>query len=67
MRRGGVGWYPRSYFIHLDSGPVRQWTLDAEGLDDLLLGHRPRRLPNVAERMKLLHALARRQMLGRRP
>jgi uncharacterized protein YcbK (DUF882 family) len=23
MRRGGVGWYPRSGFIHLDTGPVR--------------------------------------------
>src|SRR6516164_7240651 len=23
MQRGGVGWYPRSNFIHIDSGPVR--------------------------------------------
>jgi uncharacterized protein YcbK (DUF882 family) len=37
MRRGGVGWYPRSNFIHLDSGPVRNWTLDAGGLDQILL------------------------------
>jgi uncharacterized protein YcbK (DUF882 family) len=37
MRRGGVGWYPRSNFIHLDSGPVRNWTLDIGGLDELLL------------------------------
>jgi uncharacterized protein YcbK (DUF882 family) len=37
MRRGGVGWYPRSNFIHLDSGPVRNWTLDAGGLDQMLL------------------------------
>src|SRR5437762_791474 len=29
MERGGVGWYPHSGFIHLDSGPVRTWTLDA--------------------------------------
>src|ERR1044071_274800 len=28
MHRGGVGWYPRSSFVHLDSGPVRNWTLD---------------------------------------
>lgn len=28
MVRGGVGWYPRSHFIHLDSGPVRNWTID---------------------------------------
>ena len=23
MGRGGVGWYPRSHFIHLDTGPTR--------------------------------------------
>jgi len=27
MRRGGVGWYPHSGFIHLDTGPVRNWDL----------------------------------------
>ena len=37
MQRGGVGWYPRSNFIHLDSGPVRNWTLDSGGLDQMLL------------------------------
>lgn len=37
MRRGGVGWYPRSNFIHLDSGPVRNWTLDVTGIDQMLL------------------------------
>jgi uncharacterized protein YcbK (DUF882 family) len=37
MQRGGVGWYPYSGFIHLDSGPVRNWTLDGQGLDRLLL------------------------------
>jgi hypothetical protein len=31
MRRGGVGWYPRSGFIHLNTGPVRNWDLDIEG------------------------------------
>ena len=36
MQRGGVGWYPRSGFIHLDSGPVRNWTLDGTGFDHLL-------------------------------
>ena len=36
MRRGGVGWYPRSRFIHLDTGPVRNWTLDGGGFDGLL-------------------------------
>src|SRR6516225_4905432 len=37
MRRGGVGWYPHSGFIHLDTGPVRNWDLDNEGLQDLLV------------------------------
>ena len=36
MKRGGVGWYPRSEFIHLDTGPVRNWDLGAEGLQDAL-------------------------------
>lgn len=25
LRLGGVGYYPRSGFIHLDTGPVRRW------------------------------------------
>ncbi len=25
MRRGGVGYYPKSNFVHLDSGRVRRW------------------------------------------
>ena len=37
MQRGGVGWYPHSGFIHIDSGPVRTWTLDETGLDGLLV------------------------------
>jgi hypothetical protein len=40
MMRGGVGWYPRSGFFHLDSGPVRNWTLNGAGLDRLLLEFR---------------------------
>jgi len=28
LRRGGVGYYPRSDFIHVDIGRVRQWCLD---------------------------------------
>jgi uncharacterized protein YcbK (DUF882 family) len=44
MQRGGVGWYPHSGFIHIDTGPVRNWTLDERGLDGLLVfdGHRLR-------------------------
>jgi uncharacterized protein YcbK (DUF882 family) len=37
MERGGVGWYPHSGFIHIDTGPVRNWTLDERGLDGLLV------------------------------
>jgi uncharacterized protein YcbK (DUF882 family) len=37
MKRGGVGWYPRSGFIHIDTGPVRNWTLEDRGLEHLLL------------------------------
>ena len=36
MHRGGVGWYPHSGFIHIDTGPIRNWTLDERGLDSLL-------------------------------
>lgn len=40
MRRGGVGWYPNSGFIHIDSGPVRNWDLDDTGLGTLLFDGR---------------------------
>jgi len=36
MLRGGVGWYPHSGFFHIDTGPVRNWTLDGRGLDFFL-------------------------------
>jgi uncharacterized protein YcbK (DUF882 family) len=40
MQFGGVGWYPSSGFIHLDSGPVRNWDLDGRGYGlQLLDGH----------------------------
>jgi uncharacterized protein YcbK (DUF882 family) len=25
LRGGGVGYYPRSDFVHVDCGPVRYW------------------------------------------
>ncbi len=43
MQRGGVGWYPHSGFMHIDTGPVRNWDLDHTGLGTLLFGrHRVR-------------------------
>jgi len=43
MQRGGVGWYPHSSFMHIDTGPVRNWDLDHVGLGTLLVGrHRIR-------------------------
>lgn len=73
MRRGGVGWYPHSHFIHIDTGPVRNWTLDESGLGNLLLfdgngwvpfpgAHRPLK---VSERLALEHQLARAEFLAR--
>ena len=25
LRRGGIGYYPNSHFLHVDTGPVRSW------------------------------------------
>ena len=30
---GGVGYYPVSQFVHVDVGPVRQWTFGGRGSD----------------------------------
>ena len=81
MRRGGVGWYPHSGFIHIDSGPVRNWTLDERGLDGLLVfdgGQHfridrkdgvllggPWRPLTVVQRHSLQHQLARAEFLAR--
>jgi uncharacterized protein YcbK (DUF882 family) len=40
MQRGGVGWYPQSSFMHIDTGPVRNWDLDHKELVTLLVGGR---------------------------
>lgn len=40
MQRGGVGWYPNSGFIHIDTGPVRNWDLSDTGLGNLLFDGR---------------------------
>jgi len=75
MQRGGVGWYPHSGFIHIDTGPVRNWTLDETGLDGLLVFD-GRRLKiegraglwkplTVPERLELQRRLARAEFLVR--
>jgi uncharacterized protein YcbK (DUF882 family) len=76
MKRGGVGWYPRSYFIHLDSGPTRNWELDGSDFDRLLLRGfssqdllgppRPGHIPTIRERLARSRALARQEFLLRR-
>src|SRR5260221_7639847 len=40
MQRGGVGWYPHSSFMHIDTGPVRNWDLDHPKLVTLLVANR---------------------------
>jgi uncharacterized protein YcbK (DUF882 family) len=65
MQRGGVGWYPQSGFFHIDSGPVRNWTLDGQGLDNLLLRLREylaRSGLSIAQRGELLAGRARRPL-----
>jgi hypothetical protein len=76
----GVGWYPHSGFIHIDTGPIRNWTLDERGLDGLLIFDArrpkldgtgqvllggPRRPLSVAQRLTLQDQLARVEFLAR--
>src|SRR5271169_38491 len=80
MQRGGVGWYPHSGFIHIDTGPVRNWQLDETGLDNLVLfdgSHLrldgkgglfiggPGRPLSVGQRLALHRQLARAEFLAR--
>jgi uncharacterized protein YcbK (DUF882 family) len=80
MSRGGVGWYPRSHFIHLDTGPVRHWTIDASegdrkaaaksgrsvipGGDINLTPAQLKRPLTVQERLRLQRARAKKQYRG---
>jgi uncharacterized protein YcbK (DUF882 family) len=82
MQRGGVGWYPRSQFIHLDSGPVRNWTLDGGGFDHLLshieqllaksgipkniIAARPRHPLTVRQRLALHRVIAKAEFVAGR-
>jgi uncharacterized protein YcbK (DUF882 family) len=33
LQAGGVGYYPRSQFVHVDVGPVRKWSYFGRGED----------------------------------
>jgi uncharacterized protein YcbK (DUF882 family) len=67
MQRGGVGWYPRSHFIHLDSGSVRSWELDGTNLDRLLTGPLRRGdILTVRERLARSRAFAHQEFLHRK-
>jgi uncharacterized protein YcbK (DUF882 family) len=65
MKRGGVGWYPDSHFIHLDSGPVRHWEIAWNGVGGIPAPHRPHRPLTVRERIQAQHEFARREFLKR--
>jgi len=67
MRRGGVGWYPHSGFIHLDSGPVRNWDLDNDGLQDLLTAPRAASLGASAKGEMLVNGPGTLIVGGRKP
>jgi uncharacterized protein YcbK (DUF882 family) len=62
MRRGGVGWYPHSSFMHIDTGPVRNWDLDHKDRGTLLVGGR--RL-HFDRKGRLLDAKGHRVALGK--
>jgi uncharacterized protein YcbK (DUF882 family) len=69
MARGGVGWYPRSHFVHLDAGPPRSWEMNGTGLDRMLAGGghlAPAGHPlRVTDRLARHRELARREFLHR--
>ena len=77
MKRGGVGWYPRSHFIHLDSGARRTWQLEGVGFDRLLAGGfssqdllgppRPHHILSQREILARQHAQARQDYLSSQP
>lgn len=62
LKRGGVGWYPRSFFLHIDTGPVRSWEVLGPDLDHLFAPGARGRLRTVADRMRMRRALARRRL-----
>jgi uncharacterized protein YcbK (DUF882 family) len=62
LKRGGVGWYPRSFFLHIDTGPVRSWEMFDRDLNNLFAPGVRGRLRTVADRMRLHRAIARRHL-----
>jgi uncharacterized protein YcbK (DUF882 family) len=72
LNRGGVGWYPNSHFLHLDSGPARYWTLGGKGLtrgfdaNAVISGSAKKRPYTVKERAALRKALAKQQWRSRK-
>jgi len=65
MQRGGVGWYPDSHFIHIDTGPVRHWEIDGGGIENFLVGAPPHRVLSHRELMRRYHAYARHEFMLR--
>jgi hypothetical protein len=62
LKRGGVGWYPRSFFLHIDTGPVRSWEMFDRDLNNLFAPGVRGRLRTVADRMRLHRAIARQRL-----
>ena len=62
LKRGGVGWYPRSFFLHIDTGPVRSWEVFGRDLNNLFAPGVRGRLRTVADRMGLHRAIARQRL-----
>jgi uncharacterized protein YcbK (DUF882 family) len=72
LNRGGVGWYPNSHFLHLDSGPARYWSLGGKGLTRgfdpvaVISGTAKKRPFTLRERSQLRKALAKKQWRERK-
>ena len=43
LHAGGVGYYPVSQFVHVDVGPVRQWSFGAVSTPRARVHHRRQR------------------------
>jgi hypothetical protein len=52
----------RSFFLHIDTGPVRSWEMFGPDLNNLFAPGVRGRLLTVADRMRLHRALARQRL-----